>query len=377
MRPAAALAAAIALGLAAPAASQSLPTWTITPAVSIESDGTPQTEFSRIAVAFRLADGRIAVANGATNDVRIFDAAGKYVRTFGRSGAGPGEFRRLDWVGRSGDTAYFYDSGLKRIMTVHFAAVPSVVQALPIQIQSDRGYIYVNGRLPDGRWMVETSASPTWDLPNGHRIPLSVGWIDRPAEGKINWVGKLPGMSIFAFHPSGSVGKGSMVGAGAFTPWVYAAASGPTMWFGDSFADSLIAVGANGQSSTVRLPLPRRRLTEQMIATARDAELERGREAADTASTRAKYSPANLPKDLPFFEALKPGPGGEVWVQEAAAGSGAAVRYLVLSAAGTPRAWVNTPAGVRLTDVGTDYAVAIHRDDDGVETVRVYRISRR
>lgn len=370
-------ATALALALAGPASSQSLPTWTITPSMSIESDGTPATEFSFIVTAFRLSDGRIAVANGATNDIRLFYASGKYERTIGRKGAGPGEFRSLGWIGRSGDTAFFYDGGLKRIMTVRFNAQPALMEALPIQVPSDRGSFYVNGRLPDGRWMVQTSASPSWEMPQGFRVPLSVGWINRTGDGKINWLGQLPGMSIFAYHPSGSPGKGSVIGAGAFTPWVYAATSGSTIWFGDSFTDSLITVGASGKQTVIHLPIPRRPLTEQMIAKARDARLALVRDARDTAATRAMYSSPNVPRDLTFFESLMAGPGGELWVQEAAADAADPVRYLVLSANGAPRAWVSAPAGVRLRDVGADYAVGVHRDDDGIETVRIYRVTRR
>ena len=64
---------------------------------------------------------------------------------------------------------------------------------------------------------------------------------------------------------------------------------------------------------------------------------------------------------------MKAGPGGELWVQEAAADATDAVRYLVLGANGAPRAWVN----------GLEHVVAVHKDDDGVESVRVYRLTRR
>jgi hypothetical protein len=136
-------------------------------------------------------------------------------------------------------------------------------------------------------------------------------------------------------------------------------------------------IGTSAKPAVVHLPIPRRRLTDQMIAKARDARLATAREARDTAATRAMYSSANVPKHLPFFESLKPGPGGELWVQEAAVGTTDAVRYLVLAANGSPRAWVNAPAGVRLLDVGLEHVVGVYKDADGVESVRVYRLARR
>jgi len=40
-------------------------------------------------------DGRMWVADGLSQDVRVFDASGAYVRTIGRRGSGPGEFTQI------------------------------------------------------------------------------------------------------------------------------------------------------------------------------------------------------------------------------------------------------------------------------------------
>ena len=45
-----------------------------------------------------LPRGRIAVANGSGNDILVFGAAGAHVATWGGTGDGPGEFRRLEWL---------------------------------------------------------------------------------------------------------------------------------------------------------------------------------------------------------------------------------------------------------------------------------------
>jgi len=42
----------------------------------------------------RLSDGRIAVVNGGTSEVRFFSAEGEYIGAFGGEGSGPGEFRQ-------------------------------------------------------------------------------------------------------------------------------------------------------------------------------------------------------------------------------------------------------------------------------------------
>ncbi|MYE18044.1 MAG: hypothetical protein F4Y07_16365, partial [Gemmatimonadetes bacterium] len=46
--------------------------------------------------AARLADGRIAVANGGTGEIRFFSASGGHLASWGGIGEGPGEFAQWD-----------------------------------------------------------------------------------------------------------------------------------------------------------------------------------------------------------------------------------------------------------------------------------------
>jgi len=50
-------------------------------------------QFSRIADIERLADGRIAVLDGGSRELRLFSADGVYEQSIGRAGDGPGEFQ--------------------------------------------------------------------------------------------------------------------------------------------------------------------------------------------------------------------------------------------------------------------------------------------
>ena len=49
------------------------------------------------------ADGHLIVADGISDEVRVFDADGRFVRAFGGSGEGPGEFGFLSTVVSQGD----------------------------------------------------------------------------------------------------------------------------------------------------------------------------------------------------------------------------------------------------------------------------------
>ena len=63
-----------------------------------------------------LPQGHVAVANGSGNEILIFDATGAQVDTWGGTGDGPGEFRRLEWLAASPpDTLAAGDRGLRRV----------------------------------------------------------------------------------------------------------------------------------------------------------------------------------------------------------------------------------------------------------------------
>ncbi len=110
------LTASACLGVRSPVAAQPA-IWRLSasPALTIDETGGPQGEFLRISGLARLASGGIAVANGATAEIRLFTGTGGYLRTLGRRGGGPGEFRAISWMGVSGDTILVADRTGARI----------------------------------------------------------------------------------------------------------------------------------------------------------------------------------------------------------------------------------------------------------------------
>jgi hypothetical protein len=72
--------------------------WTVgtTPTLDIgRTAGSPEYELSQVRNAVRFSDGRIALANMATSQIRFYDSAGTFLKSVGRNGNGPGEFEQL------------------------------------------------------------------------------------------------------------------------------------------------------------------------------------------------------------------------------------------------------------------------------------------
>lgn len=79
------------------------PAWTAAPAWRIGTrpvlrigavEGDPNRMFEQVRGATRMNDGTIVVLEGGTNELRLFDGDGNFVRNLGGTGEGPGEFRR-------------------------------------------------------------------------------------------------------------------------------------------------------------------------------------------------------------------------------------------------------------------------------------------
>jgi hypothetical protein len=110
-------------------------------------DGKPETQFFRIGDVHLMADGGYVVADEGELRISVFDAAGRFVRSFGRPGEGPGELRTLQRpIVLSGDTIVAWDSRLRRVTA--FRSDGSVVSVRPWRLPGGKeGWVY-----PIGRW---------------------------------------------------------------------------------------------------------------------------------------------------------------------------------------------------------------------------------
>ena len=72
-------------------------------------------EFGRVSAVALGPDGTVFVADDANSEIRVFGLDGAHLRTFGRDGEGPGEFRSLYSIAWFGDRLLTYDPHLGRI----------------------------------------------------------------------------------------------------------------------------------------------------------------------------------------------------------------------------------------------------------------------
>lgn len=90
------------------------PEWRIEPV----AEALPPGGFVRVASLAADDSGNVYVADKGAYTIRVFDSAGREIRTIGRQGAGPGEFTDLYSLAWTGDTLVAYDPGNSRLQLV-------------------------------------------------------------------------------------------------------------------------------------------------------------------------------------------------------------------------------------------------------------------
>jgi hypothetical protein len=100
------------------------PAWSESAGWTVEDDpaldiggvgGEAEYQFSRIAGALRMPDGRIVVADGGSQELRFFDAEGGFLRSVGGRGGAPGEYQEIVSLGQGpGDSIWVFDFGARR-----------------------------------------------------------------------------------------------------------------------------------------------------------------------------------------------------------------------------------------------------------------------
>jgi hypothetical protein len=117
----------------------------MTPPVS-RLDGNAPPHFERITSGGWLDDGRIVVLDRQADQLHLFSEAGEFIRSFGRSGDGPGEFANIATVTvAAGDSIIVLDRRHNRISVFH----PDNGFVRDLSIRSDSA-----GDFPNDIWAI-------------------------------------------------------------------------------------------------------------------------------------------------------------------------------------------------------------------------------
>ena len=140
--------------------------------------------------AVRLQNGRIAVANMGTSNIRMFDAKGRYVSSIGRNGQGPGEFEQVMGLLRiPGDTLAVLD---QKNEVEYYAADGKFARGLKTPQLQNALVLSEFLLFDDGSY-----ARSSW--PQGHDHPPG-RWVDSLVV--LAFTGTAPQGTVISRHPA-------------------------------------------------------------------------------------------------------------------------------------------------------------------------------
>jgi hypothetical protein len=357
--------------------SSAAQSWRLSPApvLTISADADSNAEFTGIAGLARLASGEIIVVQGSPAELRLFSSTGKFVRRLARNGSGPGEMLNPWWFGHTGDSLFISDVALSRITV--WDVPRGVVSTIVSAPRGAPSRMIVSGRLARGPWLVVSLprlfSEQHADGPFRDSTVLGY-WAGDTALVRI--VGQFPNIPYFGYNKS-RFGAAPGAGLDRLTPISSFVAAGDRLWIGDPGSDDLLVYDtAATRPARVRVPLAHAPFSPAAVRRTRDRILATAKRALDSARTMAMFDLATRPRNAPAFSRLLPGVNSGVWIEAYRAARDEATEYVAIDATGRVTGRFRGPAAVRFLEIGSDYALGVHRDTNDVDSVVLYRILR-
>lgn len=368
------------------AGTQGTPRWQLVQDLRVgAADGPRPYAFSLQALVAARGDGTLYVLDRGNHEVRVFDARGRHLRTFGREGAGPGEFLGASTAGWVADTLWVSDP--LQMRTTFFSPSGTVVRTSGpvLRASGQYGPGMAEAVLADGSALVlpkplqprsamapmDVSRLPVlragrsgppdtlaWhDLRNrmvraevgDRRLMLTQPWDDSPL-----WAVSTSGRSVVLVRrPAAARPENARFHVTRLSPF------GDTL-FSRSIPYTPVRVPAGWvttwSNETAGLISSRRSGTD--------------RRALASSLARGAYVPAFMPP----VTAVVAGDDGTVWLRREA--QGGTVVWNVLGGDGRLLAEIRAPAGLEIQQVQAGRVWGVMTDDLDVPYVYRYRVQR-
>jgi hypothetical protein len=336
-------------------------------------DGGGADSFFSVQDAILLADGRIVVADGGTNELRIFDQAGTHLQSIGGTGDGPGEFRWLLRIWTSADSTVAYDNARSRVSV--FGPNGLFARSFVLERTANAGRVSGRSRFADGTLLV--LAAPFGQVPRATGILPGAEWVLQryTVEGSFinaiagapespRWGHEIPGLPPGAPLPFS-------VGLFPFT------VQGNTVLFGTALTHSVSRWTNTGRPELeIRWKAAARRVSSADVDRFRRTMIDQVPPGVDRAGWNEYLRGVPFPEFMPTYSRLLSDARQNVWIEEFRAPWEHEPAWSVFDSAGVWLGTVRTPPGLHVTQVGYDAVLGIHRDLLGVEYVSLFGLQR-
>lgn len=338
-------------------------------------EGAPEYQLFRVYGATRLVDGRIAVVNSGTNEIRIYDDEGRFLASLGGTGDGPGEFRRLvSAVALAGDSILAFDPAANRITV--FSPAGGVAGSTRLDRTEESGRITTVARLSDGGLLATTAGSvnpQSMQLSPLHRPPTPILRLSSSGD-LIDTVGTFEGDELATWDEGGVA-----IGPPPYGRKLAHAVAGDRLYIGTQESFEIRVFGLDGGlEAIIRAPDGDLELTAALKTDYRARILARIPDAPPEAIRELDQYLAvvPLPDRRPAYGPILVDSEGNLWVGEYDPLDASSTRFAIFGPDGYPLGAIDLPAALQLFEIGSDYLLGLWKDDLEVEHIRLYRLER-
>ena len=321
------------------------------------------------------------LATESSKRLLLFDSSGSFVRSIGRDGDGPGEFRApFQLTVLPGDTLVVSerDWSYRRSW---FAPDGRFVRSETLDRARAAGLIandFTLGErlfvLPDQTlWRVIRRYDPA-SVKLGVRYRQPEGFIlqgPRPeAVRQLGWF-----ESLEYFHESERVARWAF-----FAPRTVATSGGQPrhIFIGDAASFDIHVYDRSGTLvQLIRDDVPPTPITPRDVEWERWEVLDWAKESGQLPEWTQFADAMPIRASKPAFEDMLVDRQGYLWVKEYSSYKPEPVRYRIYDSAGARVGVASLPGRLRVFDIGHDYVLGVYGDIEYVETVRLYGLDRR
>jgi len=346
--------------------------WTLTPKPTASIgvlDGAAEYQLFQVSGTVRLSDGTIVVANGGTKQIRFYDASGKFLRSVGREGGGPGEFKQLGGLFRlPADTIAAFDWNLRRVSL--FSPTGELVRSFLLTVPGNSGFLSPVGTLGDGRFLVQKNVVfMSGKVSTGASRDSVTFYVADSVGTLVDTVGTFIGSERYVMADKNMMSVTSL----AFGRESYMAACDSSVVFGanDTYAFEQL-------DPTGRLERIVRRTHETVPVTNADISAYKDEQIAEATDANWRRLEERMLAAMPYattmpaYNALRTDALGNVWVQEYTAPGDSSNVWTVFNREGWMLGPVTVPHGFQVRDIGADYVLGLWKDENDVEHVMEY-----
>ncbi|MDE0073758.1 MAG: hypothetical protein OXR82_06875 [Gammaproteobacteria bacterium] len=345
------------------------------PVLDLPASGSgPNHEFFQVRGMRRLSDGSLAVANGGSNEVRIYSADGNHTASLGGEGDGPSEFRAIVGFDNAGDSLIVLDAnGRVTFFAPDRALLGTYSVPLPSGVIAESNAVV---HLANGEIVIETRIRFMFGYEGESAMLRQPGGLFRvdAAGGTVDSIGVTAGNEVFMHRNSGG---GAFAGIPLFGRDAFVATHAGRIFLGDAVDMRVEEVTADGGLARIlRIPGYPLELSAAAFEREREARLAAPDELPPM--IREFYQDLPVPDRRPAYADVKVDPTGAIWLRPFLApneGDGPET-WQVLGPDGAWLGGVEIPADLSVMEVGMDFVLGVYRDELDVEHPRMLRLHR-